>query len=345
MTTAPPPAPSPLPVFGDVLAEAVDLLRSLPRRRPGVPAARQAVERWRAAHPGTHAQLVTDVRPGSPIVDHDLVLSHPGGGSVALTAPADDGVPWTVDHSTHWASGVVLMVDDQELLIQNALLTLRARAAREPAIQQELIDYCILDGLVEREPDPTPAELQEASDAYRLRRGLLSRAEMLRWLEEVGLTRAAYDNHVYGLALRRRLRSRVERETAEDHVRRHRADFDRVSAVWVTGPEDRLAALASCDDPLAALARALLTPAQGGELAVTVAERVARELPVPLRDTAEGGVVGPVAHGRDHLFGVVRERRPADPTDPDTLAAAGRAGFAAFMAERRAKAAITWYWL
>ncbi|MCT9933776.1 TIGR04500 family putative peptide maturation system protein [Planotetraspora sp. A-T 1434] len=334
--------------FAAVLAEAVDLLRTLSRRRPDVPGARRAVERWRAANPGTRAQLVADVRPGSPIVDYDLVLSHPGGGTVALTAPADDGVPWTVDHSTHWASGRLLTVNDQELLIQNALLTLRAR---EQTIQEELVEHCILTELAARETEPTQSELQEASDAFRLQRGLRGRAQTLRWLENVGLTPSAYDNHIHGLALRRRLRQRVEHETARDYLERHPSEFDHVWAVWAVGPKDRLTAVAVQDDPLTALAHVLLSPPPspggggGDDLTVTTAHRAAREMPEPFRDAAAGAVVGPVPHGEDHLFGIVRGRRPADPEDPGTLAAAGRAGFAAFMAEQRAKAEITWYWL
>ncbi|WP_182897855.1 TIGR04500 family putative peptide maturation system protein [Microbispora sp. H10830] len=328
--------------FAGVLAGAVELLRGLPRTRDGVAAARRAAERWRADHPDVRAQLVTDVRPGSPIVDYDLVLGHPAGGTVALTAPADDGVPWTVDHSTHWASGRVLTVDGRELLIQNALLTLRARAERDPAVQEELVDHCVLEDLIAREPEPAPEELQEASDAYRLRRGLRTRERMLRWLGEVGLTQEAYDNHIHGLALKRRVRARIERETARDYLERHPEEFDQVWAVWATGSAERLAGLAASGEPLAALGTAVLSR---GDLDVTAAVRVARELPEPLRDAAAGAAVGPASYGAGHLLGVIRERRPADLTDPATLAAAGRAGFAAFMAARRAAAEITWHWL
>ncbi|WP_405087924.1 TIGR04500 family putative peptide maturation system protein [Microbispora sp. NBC_01389] len=328
--------------FSGVLAGAVELLRSLPRTRDGVAAARRAAERWRADHPDVRAQLVTDVRPGSPVVDYDLVLGHPGGGTVALTAPADDGVPWTVDHSTHWASGRVLTVDGRELLVQNVLLTLRARAERDPSVQEELVDHCVLEELIAREPGPTREELQEASDAYRLRRGLRTRERMLRWLGEVGLTREAYDNHIHGLALKRRVRARLERETAREYLERHPEEFDQVWAVWATGSAERLAGLAASREPLAALGVAVLSR---GDLGVTASVRVARELPEPLRDAAAGEVVGPASYGAGHLFGVVRERRPADVDDPATLAAAGRAGFAAFMAARRAAAEITWHWL
>ncbi|GIH68883.1 TIGR04500 family putative peptide maturation system protein [Sphaerimonospora thailandensis] len=328
--------------FDAALTEAAALLRTLPRRRDDVSEARRTVAEWSETRPAVRAQLVADVRAGSPMVDYDLVLAHPDGGSVALTAPADDGVPWTVDHSTHWASGRVVTVDGFGLLIQNALLTLRTRAERDTTIPDELIDYCILSDMTGMESPPTQEEIQQASDAYRIRNGLRSRADMTRWLAAVGLNETAYTSHIFGLALRQRVRIRIEQETAHDYLARNPAEFDQVWALWAEGPEDRLAELAGTSDPDAALTRAL---ASRDRITVTTVDGPALDLPEPLRAAPEGTVVGPVAHGKAHLLGVVRERRPADPTDLRTLAAAGRAGFAEYMAERRAKADITWHWL
>ncbi|GAA3109524.1 TIGR04500 family putative peptide maturation system protein [Streptosporangium carneum] len=328
--------------FPETLAEAVELLRGLPRRREGVRAARESVAAWRAVRPGSRAQLVVDVRPGSPVVDYDLILDHPDGGAVALTAPAEDGVPWTVEHSTHWAASKVLAVDGQELSVQTALLTLRALAGRDRTVHDDLIDHCVLTLASWEEPDPSPEELQRASDDFRRRRGLHSRADMLRWLEEVGLTSAAYDNHLYSLARMRGFRTRTEAESAEAYFEEHAAEFDRVSAVWAVGPEPPLAELAGHDDPFAAIAGAVARPV--GEIVVHVADRVAAEVPAPLREAGEGDAVGPVPYRDGFLFGAVRRRRLASP-DPDTLAAAGRAAFSAFLADRRAKAKVEWYWL
>ncbi|MEV8637663.1 TIGR04500 family putative peptide maturation system protein [Streptosporangium sp. NPDC051023] len=328
--------------FSETLAEAVELLRGLPRRREGVPEARGRVAAWRARRPEGRAQLVVDVRPGSPIVDYDLVLDHPDGGAVAVTAPAEDGVPWTVEHSTHWAASNVLSVDGQQLSVHTALLTLRALADRDRTVHDDLIDYCLLTLESWQEPDPSQEELQLASDDFRRHRGLHSRADMLRWLEEVGLTPGAYDNHLHSLAKMRGFRARKEAESAEAYFKEHIAEFDQVSAVWVVGPESRLAELAGHDDPFSALAEAVAHPV--GELTVHVADRAASELPAPLREVEEGGVAGPVAYRDGFLFGAVRRRSSARP-DPETLAAAGRAAFSAFLAERRAKAEIEWYWL
>ncbi|MFC3980476.1 MULTISPECIES: TIGR04500 family putative peptide maturation system protein [Streptosporangium] len=328
--------------FPETLAGAVELLRELPRRREAVPDARERVSAWRAAHPESLAQLVVDVRPGTPIVDYDLVLDHPDGGCVAITAPAEDGVPWTAEHSTHWAASNVLSVDGQQLSVQTALFTLKALADRDRTVHDDLIDYCLLILESWQEPAPSQEELQRASDDFRRHRGLHSRADMLRWLEEVGLTPGAYDNHLHSLAKMRGFRARREAESAEAYFAEHAAEFDRVSAVWATGSEERLTELAGRDDPFAALGEAVARPV--GDLTVHVADRSASELPAPLRELGEGEAIGPVPHRDGFLFGAVRRRDPARPDGP-TLAAAGRAAFTAFLADRRAKARIEWYWL
>ncbi|WP_436757677.1 TIGR04500 family putative peptide maturation system protein [Streptosporangium sp. V21-05] len=328
--------------YPETLAAAVELLRGLPRHRDAVPGARTTVAAWRAAHPGSRAQLVVDVRPGTPMVDYDLLIDHPDGGTVAVTASVEDGVPWTVDHSAHWAASKVLSVDGQELSVQTALLTMRAYGERDRTLHDDLIDYCLLALETWEEEAPSEEDLQRASDDFRLRRGLHSRADMLRWLEEVGLTPEAYRNHLYSLARASRFRGRKEKESAGAYFEAHAADFDHVSATWAVGPESGLAVLAGRDDPFAALADAVARPS--GELTVRVAERAAAELPEPLRDAAEGVAVGPVPYRDAFLFGAVRHRRPARP-DAATLAAAGRAAFSAFMAGRRAEANIEWYWL
>ncbi|MGW0588548.1 TIGR04500 family putative peptide maturation system protein [Streptosporangium sp. NPDC002607] len=328
--------------YPETLAAAVELLRGLPRHRDAVPEARTTVAAWRAANPGSRAQLVVDVRPGTPLVDYDLLVDHPDGGTVAVTASVEDGVPWTIDHSAHWAASKVLSVDGQELSVQTALLTMRAYGERDRTLHDDLIDYCLLTLETWDDEAPSEEELQRASDHFRRRRGLHSRADMLRWLKEVGLTPQAYQNHLFALARTGRFRSRKETESARAYFEDHTADFDHVSAAWAVGPESRLGELAVQDDPFAALGAAVANPS--GELAVQVAERVAAELPAPLRDIAEGVAVGPVPYRDSFLFGAVRHRRPAQP-DAATLAVAGRAAFSAFMADRRAKAKIEWYWL
>ncbi|GAA4197065.1 hypothetical protein GCM10022252_45480 [Streptosporangium oxazolinicum] len=328
--------------YPQTLASAVELLRGLPRNRDSVRDARSTATGWIADHPGSGAQLVVDVRPGTPIVDYDLLLDHPDGGTIAISAPADDGVPWAIDHSHHWAAGTVLTVDGQELQIPTALLSMRSYAERHRLLLDDLIDYCVLLLETRHEPDPTQAELQSASDGFRRRRGLHNAEDMRHWLDEVGLTTQAYENHIYSLARSGRFRARKEAELAAAHFAAHTADFDRVAAVWAVGPGDALALLAEHPDPVAALTSAISEPS--ADLAVHVADRTAVELPEPLRTAGQGACVGPLPFGEAFLFGVVRRRHPAEPNQA-TLAAAGRAAFTAYMTMRRATAKVDWNWL
>ncbi|WP_182907679.1 TIGR04500 family putative peptide maturation system protein [Microbispora sp. H13382] len=321
--------------FGMAVESGVRLLRSLPRRRPDVEEARRTAAAWAAERPGLSAQLVVDVRPGTPVVDYDLLLAHPEGGTVAVSAPPEDGVPWLVDHSTHWAAGGLVTVDDVHLSVAQALTMLRSLSRRDATPYEEIVDQCvILNELLDDDEPLTPGDLQVAADEFRRGRGLLDRASTLAWLEEVGMSGEMFETYISGIARRRRFRRRKESELGPGYLAAHRADFDRVRAVWVVSA-DRYAA-SSPQDLL------VLLP-ELREARVIVGERLARELPAELRGAPAGAVVGPCESEEGYLSGTVLERRPAE-DDAETLAAAGRAAFAEWLAGRRRQARIEWHW-
>ncbi|WP_248964192.1 TIGR04500 family putative peptide maturation system protein [Sphaerisporangium perillae] len=323
--------------FGAVLESGVELLRRLPRRRARVEEARRAAAEWGNEHPAAGAQLVVDVRPGTPVVDYDLLLAHPGGGTVALTAPSDEGVPWLIEHSTHWAAGQLVSVDDVHLSVAQALTMLRSLSRRDMTPHDEIVDQCLILNEVMSDDEPlTTEDLQAAADEFRRGRGLYDRAATVAWLEQMGMSPAQFEEYIGGIARRRRFRRRKEAELAPEYLAGHRSRFDRARAVWAVGSERWTAAT-----PAELLA---MLPASTGEAQVTIGDRWAGELPEPLRDAEAGAVAGPVEQGTGFFTGAVLNRRPAE-DDAETLAAAGRAAFAAWLAERRGRASIEWHWL
>ncbi|SEG79750.1 putative peptide maturation system protein [Nonomuraea solani] len=315
--------------FANALESGADLLRALPRRRSGVPEARQAAGQWAGRHPAVRAQLVVDQRPGTQIVDYDLVLDHPDGGTVALTAPPEDGVPWLVDHSTHWAAGHLVSVDDVHVSVPQALTMLRSLSRRDASPYQEIVDQCLLAAAVDEDRPVSPADLQATADEFRRGRGLRDRASTLAWMAAAGMDGERFEAYIAGIARRRRFRLDKEAELAAGYLAAHLADFARVKAMWATGPEKV---------DLAGDVSAY------GEAVVTVATRWDRELPEPLRGAPAGQAVGPEElPGGEFLTGVVLDRSPAG-EDPETLAAAGRAAFAGWLGERRATARVEWHW-
>ncbi|MER6173110.1 TIGR04500 family putative peptide maturation system protein [Streptosporangium sp. NPDC001681] len=332
--------------FAKALDSGVSLLRALPRRRSGVADARRAVGEWAARHPEVRAQLVVDRRPGTPMVDYDLVLDHPGGGTVALTAPPEDGVPWLIDHSTHWAAGYLVSVNDVDVTVPQALTMLRSLSRRDSSPYREIVDQCLLveaTGDTESPTDSpteplTAAELQATADEFRRGRGLHDRASTLAWMTEAGMSGEQFEAYITEIARRRRFRRDREAELAPGHLAANPGDFARVRAVWVIGEEKVTAGTVS--DLLTGVA----SLGDTGEATVTFATRWEADLPAPLRGTPPGGIVGPVElPDGGFLTGAVLHRSPAT-DDRETLAAAGRAAFAGWLAERRAAATVEWHW-
>ncbi|MEV0388667.1 TIGR04500 family putative peptide maturation system protein [Nonomuraea sp. NPDC050643] len=262
-------------------------------------------------------------------MDYDLVLDHPDGGTVALTAPPEDGVPWLVDHSTHWAAGHLVSVDDVHVSVPQALTMLRSLSRRDASPYQEIVDQCLLAAAVDEDRPVSPADLQATADEFRRGRGLHDRAATLAWMAAAGMDGGQFEAYLAGIARRRRFRLDKEAELAAGHLAAHAADFARVKAVWATGPE-KVDLLGDVWDH--------------AEAVVTVATRWAGELPGVLRDAPAGQDVGPEElPGGGFLTGRVLSRSPAA-ADPATLAAAGRAAFAGWLAERRATARVEWHW-
>jgi putative peptide maturation system protein len=330
--------------FGSVLAEAVEVLRGLPRRRDGVTEARRSVEAFAAGHEHLAPALVVDQPPDGLRADFDLILSCPDGGNVAINYQPDDGRPWAVDHASHWAANRVVTVGDQSLSVPAALMALRARGLQDLGALEQLVDHCILlEAAASDEEAVAPAELQRASDAFRRRRGLLTRAAMLEWLDSIGLPLAEFERHIETTFRIARIRRRVAQARAAGHLAVHPRDFERVTAHWIEVPTRASADLAASAPDIASAA-ALLAEAKETSFLELRGARLACQLPDALRDADVGQRCGPCPTGPGFLLGTVLERQEPEQDDV-TLKAAGEAAVRAWLAERRSEADIHWHWL
>ncbi|WP_084518043.1 TIGR04500 family putative peptide maturation system protein [Microtetraspora niveoalba] len=345
--------------FGTDLADAVTLLRGLPTTPEMVGDAYDLVRGWSSRRPWLRAQLVVDEPPGTARVGYDLLLEHPEDGSVALSAETADGVPWLVDHSTHWAAANVLSVDGIGLSIAAALSTIRALGARDRQLHERLVDHRILLTEMDGDTEPlTVAETQRAADEFRRRRGLTGRARTLDWLAEAGMSEEAFWSHVKTQALIGRVRERFAGEPARRYLAEHPDEFTVRSAAWVTGPRPE-ALHVLLDGPVAQftdrVTTALLPTRHAGHPAVAGAEdrrlhleaaaTLTPRLPEPLRGLPAGTAIGPVPYDGGHLAGVVYEVLPPDPEAQEVLDAARDAAFQAWLDERRRTSHIRWFWL
>ncbi|MFI6176464.1 hypothetical protein ACIA8R_13115 [Nonomuraea sp. NPDC051191] len=317
--------------LGPALESGVNLLRGLARRRSAVEEARRTAAAWAQAHPRLGAQLVTSPRPGSPVVDYDLLIDHPSGGTIMLAVQAEDGTSWLVDHSTHWAAGYVLTVDGTHVSASEAMLMLRSLTRPGLSSQEELVRFCVLRNAAEQE-DVGLEEVQAAADGFRRRRGLLGHDAMLEWLDRMGMTAEAFHEHMTMTAKDQRFRGRMRAELAPAYLDRHRDRFAQVRAAWVLS--DAPVEAAELDGSLAGR----------WDLRLTRTRTLAGELPEPLRDVPAGGAAGPVPFEEGFLTGQVLERQEAV-ADAATLKAAGEAAFDEWVTDAAREAHITWHWL
>ncbi|MEV4353548.1 TIGR04500 family putative peptide maturation system protein [Nonomuraea sp. NPDC049625] len=337
--------------FAMDLFDAVVLLRDLPASQEEVGDARRRVGDWGAKRPHLRVQLAVDEPPGTTRAGYDLLLEHPEGGTVALSAEVDDGIPWLVDHSTHWAASCVLSVDGKGLPVAAALSTIRALGARDRQLHERLVDHRILLSELENDMRPvTPEEARRAADEFRRRRGLTGRAQTLRWLAETGMSEDAFWSHVRTQGLIARVRERFAGEPARRRLAEHPEEFTVRHAVWVIGPDaDELGAL--LDGPVPGFhARAMAalpgSPASGRRgMRLQAAVALTPELPEPLRALPEQTSAGPVPYDGGYLAGVVHEVVPPDPEAPEVLEAARDAAFQAWLDERRRTSEVRWFWL
>ncbi|MFB4278709.1 TIGR04500 family putative peptide maturation system protein [Nonomuraea sp. MTCD27] len=321
--------------LGPALESGVKLLRGLTRRRSAVAEANRGADAWAAAHPSFAAQLVASPRPGSPLVDYDLLIDDPSGGTIMLGVQVDDGASWLVDHATHWAAGRLLTVDGTPVSVSEAMLMLRSLTRPGLSPQEELVRFCLLRNAAAKE-QVSLADIQAAADTFRKRRRLTSRDAMKAWLDRMGLSAEAFHDHMAATARDHAFRARMRAELGPGHLARHRDRFARVWAAWVLSEEP--------------IDVAELQRSPGGSLAdrwdlqLTKARTWSGDLPAPLRETPAGGGAGPVPHEGRFLTGLITKRQEAM-ADAETLEAAGRAAFDQWLADAAEQAQVTWHWL
>ena len=336
--------PSP---FDQSLGAAVALLRALPRGRGEVHEARRRVLAFRAANPPLGAELVVDQPPAATSVEYDLLLGDPDGGTVALSwRPGDDGTPWLVDHSDHWAANYVVSVGRQHVTIEQALAALRLRRRHDPGLMEELLrEAVIAAALAEDPPEVTPDDLQQAADDFRRANALFGAEATHRWLASMGLTAERWREMLRGGVQARKLRERVTAGQVEPYFAEHGAEFDTVRYVRASFASADAARQTVADAwPNGGLLPRLGALAAGGAEGAFGAEPAAA-LPPELATAVQGEIVGPVADGARHWIAEVIARTPATLDDEPTRRAVQARLFQRWVDEWCAREGVRWLWM
>jgi len=326
--------------------DAVALLRELPRKRHAKRAAQSLFENFKRSHPALQCRLLIDAKPGSDEIEHDILLTIPGAGTVVLSWRPDRGIPWAAQKADHWAANFVLSVNDRSMSIQSALIYLSARLQRRPDMMQDLVDRSLILAAVDEQPPKVEeAEIEAATDAFRAGRGLFSGAAMQHWLDDMQLTLESLQELIAQSLQMKKFRHAMVAAKVHSYFKTHRSEFDRVvvmrldamgraSARSVADAWRRTGSCPILDS------RQKRLQAPSGKLDTLFA----RELPVEFTAKPVGSVIGPVASGRAFWVGQILDQRDAR-FDQATRGLIANLLFDTWLADQRAKATIRWHWV
>jgi putative peptide maturation system protein len=170
-------------------------------------------------------------------VHYDALLRVPGWGSVSIGYSPERGLPWALRGTFRWSEVDMLRVNQLRIGVADVVTQLDFLWA-EPWLTRQLVDSVLITEALEEEPDAFTAsdeELQEAMDAFRRRRGLLTEEAMMHWLEQQGLTQRKLETRLEGFVKIRKLRQRVVAGREEAYFASHKSEFD-VAVIARGGP-------------------------------------------------------------------------------------------------------------
>lgn len=335
------------PNLGFVLESAVRMLSELDHDPASVPESRRVAAEWDALHPTLSSHLLVNRTPGARSVEYDLLLTDPGGSTIALSVSADDRSPWSVSFADHWAANFVVTINDQNVTIQQVLREIALTQTNFPHMMTQIVDHILeAQALQPGEESVSSAEIQREVDAFRRFHGLLTSAETVEWLKAHAMTKPELGQLAASLILAKRIRTRISDARLGAEFAEHKTDYERMTTAMARlrseGAANDLTRRAHQVGVLAAAEEALMA-AEADVIDATVATNYASELQPLVRMGRAGQVIGPFLDGNCWVVAQVHRRESAV-LDLETIERVRGNVLEVWLRERRAAAAITWHW-
>jgi len=334
--------------FAKTLIDSVTLLRELPHQRERLRKTYTRLRRFKKEHSSVQVDLLIDQPPGSPCIDYDILVNHPDGGTVAVSWRPDQGIPWSIEYSDHWAANYVLTVNNRNLTVQQALLFLQFSSKECPDLMSELIQQQLVLEAIEEDPFPVyKAELQSAADEFRIANGLLTTEETQQYLVELGLSVERFQEILAWGIQARKLEARVIGNEDESYFEAYKQDFASIQIFWVeTRTQSVAAQLAKTAQQKGLLSATLtiITSAKSKEISCSITNHRMCELPSILANASVGTVVGPVKEGSRYWVAEVLNKQPAK-LDTDTRAIIRGRLFHKWLTDKMITANLHWHWI
>jgi putative peptide maturation system protein len=259
-----------------------------------------------------------------------------------------------------WKDSDLVRVNGVVLSVADAVTQLDMLWEREP-LMQRLIDRCLIDEALERDPvEVSDAEIQRAFDAMRRGRRLLSTADLDAWMKDTGTSWQVLESMAMQLARVAKLRERTVGHRVDDALKGDLSRFDWVSLATVSA--HRSEAIDAVREEARRGGLGLLHAAQcvfvqgGNERYETQLGRLRRhqlddalqhaisEVTSGCNGNDENRVLGPLDTGERFMLAEVLALEAARPDDPELRRLVATQLFDDWLCDRRRHAKIEWFW-
>lgn len=227
----------------------------------------------------------------------------------------------------------VAVVEGEDLSLHDLLSNLKMKGRLRPLIAEAVLDRMIAHAIKREEIQVGTEELQQAANAFRVRRGLHKAAALQHWLARRGVTPEEFESGLERGLLTRKLAAKVvTQELVDKFFVENRMRFDRAGLAHLVVEKEELAnelltQLREDGADFADLVRKhsldeRSKPA-GGRLGVAPRRRLPPVMAAAAFSAQKGEVVGPFKMPRGHVLLKIEEVIPGQ-LNPRTTAAIRR---------------------
>lgn len=203
------------------MAETLELLRALAHDASAPAEAQARLRQLQQRHPATPLELVWEQESYSQAVHYDVLLRVPEAGTVSLSFCPERAVPWPLRGAQHSRENEIVRVNGETLTVQNVMNYLDF-IWDEARVVTGLVDACLIEKeLALRELKAEDAELQQAMDDFRRRRGLYDTATTERWFAQNGTTQEKLERLLEYQIIAAKLRDQLTAAQVETYFAQH----------------------------------------------------------------------------------------------------------------------------
>ncbi|GAA2854837.1 hypothetical protein GCM10010517_12910 [Streptosporangium fragile] len=333
----------------DLLDDALAWLRGLEGVSPEH--AKERLADLRARSPETRMRLLWQREAATGEYHYDLLFLSPEG-SVSLAFAPDRVIPWPLRGSQRSGEQLVLRVNGVDMTMERAVSVLDV-LWEDTGLARRLVNAALVEqALATRQTNLSADRLQQAMDAFRRARGLLTAEATRRWMTERGVSHARLEEIVASEAAVADLRREVVEGRVEDFFAAHREEFDRLRVVRLRyADRDRADAAAGTlrngvteKDPVALAVGEVLAGVATCRMEANGRDELVALFGARAAEARTGQVLGP-AGLPDGGFCVahVLAVEPAV-LDEVTRGLVERRIFEGWLAEQRRHAHMEWFW-